>query len=753
MRKLLGFLGFFAFTSVLAISADAAPGQNLRGWAGADTSRATAISSSRMPTMPAGMGGVVSAGIGGGNMSPSQNLPNPTVMACIPGATQACVTTTGQSGTQVCEENGTWGQCIATVTPPKVFSVEECMNSLMACVNSGGLPNGVADMYDQSIRNSIISGMGLCKSVVDRCIADINFYHSSSDVWIDFNSRVVQPEYYSFVLRKTELTPNQAENTCNLLDKNVYGKSFAAVGGTKNNKQVRGEYDQDINAYNNLAKEAKTKDNPLGATVNNDANYDGGRGHYARWDATKGECLVRVAAYNKDKLITNKWLGIGDDKAAEVWQPAGSSFTCNKELFEFGLMNQTKKMAVLGTTGGAVAGGLLGLAGGAVKDKKLASMDYCDSRENLIKMNEELKDNEARAILNEYLGGPSATATYAYQSDQPLAVTTVLKSGKQITKKECEKIQKLYNSYQQWKVITITAGTDHKELPALVEYCPNCNTNCDNVIKKGQEIYTEIYDNTHGAVPYCALLTSAKTAMEETDTNICTDLITAFGKFMDSIGCDNEEIQDCTNQELANGKRLYHNPNRMYANLNKEVYCNAGEQNCISGNEFKKQVARLGSVLENLDIANTIDQGMSHKAKGALIGAGVGAGVGGLATAITAFVEKNNISCRVGDDLNRIQMGKSGTIDTLKNYYVKWGLNLPDIVTTPTVHVTDCDSWRAACSAITNIEECVTASVHYKKTIESVTTTQLVHNACAVNVADGTCQENLPVATSQGACP
>ena len=89
-------------------------------------------------------------------------------------------------------------------------------------------------LFNEDVRNAIMSGMKLCQVHVDKCIKEVrvnchNVYQSSADVWLDFDSRIIQPEYYNFVLRKTGLTPNQAENTCLLLDRNTYGSSFAAV--------------------------------------------------------------------------------------------------------------------------------------------------------------------------------------------------------------------------------------------------------------------------------------------------------------------------------------------------------------------------------------------------------------------------------------------------------------------------------------------------------------------------------------------
>ena len=45
---------------------------------------------------------------------------------------------------------------------------------------------------------------------------------------------------------------------------------------------------------------------------------------------------------------------------------------------------------------------------------------------------------------------------------------------------------------------------------------------------------------------------------------------------------------------------------------------------------------------------------------------------------ITSFVERSHITCKVGDGLNSIALGKSYTIDSLKDFYIKWNLHLPD---------------------------------------------------------------------------
>ncbi|MBR6598661.1 MAG: hypothetical protein IKK76_04675, partial [Alphaproteobacteria bacterium] len=247
------------------------------------------------------------------------------------------------------------------------YTVENCMDDLKACITGGALSGGMTELYDKNIRDDIFANMGLCRVQVEKCIADVRVnceyvYETSADVWYDFNLRRVQPEYFDFVLRKTGLTPYQAENTCRLLDKNTYGTEFAAVDGA-----VTDEYDNKIGAYNEQQNNSLQKDNPVGALVNENGAVDAERGHYARWDAKTATCYIRVAAYNKDKHISNTWLfgAAGDDQPAEVWQPAGSSFKCNKDLFGFSLMNDTRTVATVAVPGGAIVGAGVGAGIGA----------------------------------------------------------------------------------------------------------------------------------------------------------------------------------------------------------------------------------------------------------------------------------------------------------------------------------------------------------------------------------------------------
>ena len=150
------------------------------------------------------------------------------------------------------------------------YTVAMCMDDVYRCIISGALPNGINDMFNEDLRNAIVNGMGVCSVQVDKCVEQVrrncsNVYRSTEDVWIDFNARKVQPDYYNFVLRKTGLTPNQAENTCLLLDRNTYGGSFNAVSNMGN---VTAEYNQKVGAYNGQRNDSLVKNSPLGVTPN-----------------------------------------------------------------------------------------------------------------------------------------------------------------------------------------------------------------------------------------------------------------------------------------------------------------------------------------------------------------------------------------------------------------------------------------------------------------------------------------------------
>ena len=664
---------------------------NAAGRATTGNARAGATTA-RMPTMPTmsintigthAVAGtdvpVVSGGNnGGGNVNPNPN-PNPQ-----PGPTP-------NPGTG-CEDGGVENSS---------FTVDDCMQSILACVQGGTLPNGLNDLFNEDLRNSIMNGMGICANEIDKCIRQVrvdchNVYDAATDVWLDFNSRVVQPEYYNFVLRKTGLTPNQAENVCNLLDKNTYGKSFAAVSGA--NGEVTSEYGDKVGAYNEQNNGSLSKAQPQGPMVNTTANgnngVDGERGHYARWDATNAVCKVRVAAYNKDKLISNNWLfgAIGDDKDAEVWRDAGSTFTCNKDLFDFSLLNDTKTVAVVGMGGGTLVGAGIGaLAGHSARDFK------CGDENMRSELSKQIKDNGLDKKLNKFLSTSLTTGT--------------------LNGAQCTEILNLYERYMQ--------RTKDVEM-------------CSPRVRKCEIDNRELGD--------CATVNSLNpVAVASGDFKISLDgkevVIDAQSKvYLD--GCValcqkyNSLTEPCRYTTLLNGSDTSGESNGL---------CAGGVATCVDEATIKNQIKELDGIFSSLSILQGQE---SNRLKTTLTGAGIGLATGGVATAITAFVERNNISCHVGDGLNVVGFGKSYTIDSLKDFYVKWNLRVADSIS-PTARVTSCQDWIDTCGMYTTPDECRAVEINYQRPGRNTTT--LIRSAC--RMSGSVCIENRSVAVSYGACP
>ncbi len=546
------------------------------------------------------------------------------------------------------------------------YGVMDCMNEILSCVNNGALAGGLNDLFNEDMRNAITNGMGLCSVQVDKCMFTVRrdckpVYRTSADVWIDFNSRKIQPEYYNFVLRKTGLTPNQAENTCMLLDKNTYGPSFAAVA---NDGLTTAEYNQKVGAYNGQMGNVLIKSNPMGVEVNDgNPGVDGQRGHYARWDATTGTCYLRVAAYNKDKQIKNSWLfgALGNDEAAEVWRPAGDTFSCNKDLFGFSLMKDTNTTALVGVGGGT----LLGAGVGALAGHGRRAFDCNNEKHREMLLAQVRADNNKLRLLNS-----------KYLLDDPIL------SGSSLSETTCDAILDLYDGYEpiaEQAKLTVSSEISCKGFSNLDD--------CFRQLPIAQSCVGQGFTTVDQCVNF---LNEQKIA----------------------------EVSASTGGELLNEAQV------------KELRSVFGDSN------DKKSLAYL---IENGEASNM--------GKSIGIGAAIGAGTGGVATAITAFVEKNNISCRVGDGLNTVAFGKSHSIDTLKDFYVKWNLRVPDTVM-PTTTAVDCKSWKLACAQYTDLNQCKAAAVNYKPVIDGTIT--LVRSAC--KVSGSVCIENEVVAKSFGAC-
>ena len=624
------------------------------------------------------------------------------------------------------------------------YTIDDCMRDLAACINNGALPNGINDMFNDDLRASIINGMGLCYNQVDKCIAGVrrnceNVYGSRADVWVDFNSRKVQPEYYSFVLRKTGLTPLQAENTCLLLDRNVYGKSFAGVGKTDN---VTGEYNQAIGAYNAQLNNSLTKENPMGAAVNTNGLVDAKRGYYARWDAAAGECLIRVAAYNKDKQISNSWLfgAIGDDRPAEVWKKAGETFTCNKDLFGFSLMKDTATAALIGVGGGAVLGASIGAgigAGVANKNAQFALGD-CNNDQFRAELLKKIKSSTNMELLKRYLTQDISRA------DTTLNTTL------------CKEIVRLPEKYEAYDVMVAACekAASKGKVSTFVTSAIECPADrFDDCIKQYiEDKYPAEYVNAHfGTVKQCLQesqyteITNVKQKDGEQVTYTirnytinkesaycrpATDIFAVMGFGMVPLGDCSFKNMDLVSQDAAR----------------EDLFCGTSK-GCMTYIEARENLNMMKIVLEEfeLDMIEPEKRGATI-GKGVAIGAATGVGVGGLATAITALVEHDNINCRVGDGLGQVGLNKSYSIDFLKDLYVKWNLNLPDTqVLGNGTAVYDKTTWTDACKIYTSKEACESAQFYYKNSVGAL---EWIYSACEYDAVGLSCDPSATLLKS-----
>ena len=676
MQKLLKITGYsLIFACAFAVADASWAAETARGASARGRDRvAVSTATSRMPSIP------ILPVSATGNITFSQDVidPEPTPEP-TPGPTPGPTPTP----VPVCPDGGVMNS---------TYTVQDCMNDVLACVNGGALPNGINSLYDEDVRNSIMNGMGLCMVQVDKCISTVrvncqNVYESSADVWIDFNIRKVQPSYYAFVLRQTGLTPTQAKNTCLLLDKNTYGSSLDAVG---QDDLVTGEYGRDESAYNRTKHTKLVKKNPQGVEVNNNGQYDAKRGYYARWDAEKAECLLRVAAYNKDKLITNEWLDVfGDNRPAEVWQATGSTFTCNKDLFGFALRNQTKSMALVGIGGGTVVGGVVG----ALTGHKATTGFDCNDAELRKKLLKEIKEKNKAGALRVYVKNSTST------DSQGKSTSTISQGMSELTDTQCTAIIEAYDNWVQL-----------------------------------EEEYARCQDKF--ATDKCVTFVFADITNIQGATVSDTEQ-----KYIEEAMKKSTDCQAREAPTIANLLKQCSFKNLHTGNLS----CGTEGQQCVPYGQIGADVRAMRDIFADLSVLNEGRKGTVLK--NTLIGAGIGAGVGGAATAITAFVEGNNINCRVGDDLNRVGLNKSHTIDRLRDFYVKWALNLPNAMT-PTAVVTNCENWALSCNLYTDANECASAVFNYRP--GGLTTTQLISNPC--QVSGSACIANLTTANNYGLC-
>ncbi len=742
MRK---FFAFFAVFMLSVAGASAAPGDNT-GRAG---TIATALNAGRAApnagrmmvapiTTPVNLGnltfnpatGAVSGpGTGGGGVMVKPSTPGGGggndgggVITCASGS-HVDTTCAGPDGT--IEPNCTTRNCRCNagttlqngvcssggVTPPvnsecpdggvknSTYNIESCMNDVLACVNNGALPGGLNDLFDENVRNSIFTSSQICYLQIDKCVADVrmncrNVYPSAPNVWNDFNSRRVQPEYFNFTLRKTGLTPNQAENTCLLLDYPEKERSFLP-----NNQTYVGNPTISQTELGNAYMSAGER---------------GSRDMYARWDAKNAECLVRVAAYKKnndmEEPITNDWLfGLaGDRRRAEVWQPVGTSFKCGKDLFEFSLLNSTYNVAVVGGTTGLVGGSIVGATAGwaGVHGSEEFSCSDEDHRDQLAK---EIRDSRATAIFNEYIGTTGGDAAIS-----PSAVT--------LTENQCKSVAQIVALHNQARSIVETENCadgkmklsvfSESEIAQLGTYAA--------IVRAGEATFNN--QCLAGAAKNAAAgqaVASARAAAEVFGAEDPQAKLTLqdMELYLARYSGDTSRCGDCPwYPTIIEAK-----------NKGIDIHECGGPQECVTLDTLKKEVDRLTPYVDALKI---LDGLKSNRLKGALIGAGIGTGAAGLATLITSFVEKNNINCRVGNDLERVGYNKTHTIGTLRDFYVKWALRVPERIIATNL-VTDCKAYQDACAIFTNLNQCTRAAVNYKTA--TMTQPKIFDAACSVS--------------------
>jgi len=506
------------------------------------------------------------------------------------------------------------------------YTVDMCMNELRSCVNSGGVEGGLHGLFNEEYFNGVLVGnLRICQNVIDKCLTVRvnchNVYRNLKAVWLDFRIRVLQPEYYNFVLYKTGLTPNQARKAC------------INIGG--------------------------------------------------RWDAVSAECIVCVTAYNKEKPITNDWLfGIaGDKRPAEACMTTGSTFTCNKDLFGFSLMNDTATAAAVAIPGGAIIGATTGGIIASAKQKKALSSP-CSSKDFRQRLGKQIQSSGNDRILKTYLYAIKNNEEYDPDSPNIESLAEV-EDFYNMKKETCNAIIDLYSRANLYEDEMSACETEVKTdyyLKQLIEYLP----------KDGDDEFSWQSVTIDSNKGFCYRY-SAGVRCESVNTDVITENLV-------------QKLKDkCLFVPLRLGLTIAGENN---------VKCSHDGQ-CRSIYQTQNDLLKLRGLLNA--IAVVYDTGnVPSVGKGILVGGLTGAGVGGLATGITALIEKSNISCRVNNGLGSVGLGKSFSIDSLKTWYVRRGLNLPDTVLANTP-VVDKNSWGVACSEFQGKQDdCLNASIIYK---------------------------------------
>ena len=499
------------------------------------------------------------------------------------------------------------------------YTVSMCMADLRLCVNGGAVEGGLHGLFNDDYFARVLNGnLKICQNVVDNCLTIRKncryVYRTSRSVWADFRSRVLWPEYYNFVLYKTGLTPNQAKKTC------------LRAGG--------------------------------------------------KWDSVNAECLVRVVAYNKNSPISNEWLfGIaGNNKDAEAWLKMGDSFTCNKSLFGFSLLNDTATVAATAIPGGAIVGGVIGGVTAKHKQNQADKAGSCASKEFRRELGNRIHEKGVNRILETYL---KEVEDNEYWDPDDIISQVESDDFHDMDEKTCELILGLVS-----KVNLYQDRIDACEKEPEYDYI---NRNyLSKLEQKDVKYFDNIYYNEDGV-------------QFRISTQVVCDI--AFADSKDK-GILESFFEKCSFVPLQLGY--------VYANRNN-VACSHGGK-CRTIEQTRNDLTRLNNLLATIGV--TGDSSEKHSVgMGVLAGAGIGAAAGGVATGITAIIESNNIRCVVGNDLASVSLNKSYTIDSLKDFYVRRGFSFPDTLI-PTTVVVDKASWAVACSEYAGSpEDCPDAQV------------------------------------------
>ena len=418
-------------------------------------------------------------------------------------------------------------------------------------------------------------------------------------------------------------------------------------------------------------------------------------------------------------------------------------------------MNNTKTVAATAIPGGTLLGAGIGaLAGHGDREFDCTNESM---RNTLLK---ELKDNQKIGAINQYITSDLST------------------TAKSMTLGQCREIMDLYDLWQMGKEAVDTCR-DTKEETKVEEpnidgfiaghfrYRIDCVKETGKYHPDATHAQVSIRGQTHEACSAdpcaCKLLANDRTLFNTVATkalagiqnncfseNVANDIFESIKNWVHgAVPAGNNTTSDCIGYSSKTSAKTEEVKECKFINLNQswadgtDVYCTKKE-GCLTREEFREQLKKLDQLFNSIEI---LAGEKGNRLKTTLVGAGIGAATGGTATAITAFVEKNNINCRVADGLARVSFGKSYTIDRLRDFYVKWALNLPSTIA-PTAVVTNCDNWSLTCALFTDANECRNAKFNYRP--GNLSSTTLINNPCTPS--GSACIANLGVAQSNGVC-